>query len=120
MTLKHLRTLSACLLPIALLAPGIIARTNHAVLPPTVGLMHVDVTYTEEAQITDKTKNDNGAEAEDVSSFGFRATATFEQRVMMQPIAGAGLNFYPAENARQKFSGGVSYNGELKRTGLDE
>jgi hypothetical protein len=82
--------------------------------------MHVDVTYTEEAHITDKTKNDNGAEAEDVSSFGFRATAAFEQRVMMQPIAGAGVNFYPAENARQKFSGGVSYNGELKRTGLDE
>jgi hypothetical protein len=82
--------------------------------------MHVDVTYTEEAHITDKTKNDNGAEAEDVANFRFRATATFEQRVMMQPIAGAGINFYSAENAKQQFSGGVSYNGETKRTALDE
>jgi hypothetical protein len=81
--------------------------------------MHVDVTYTEEANITDKIKNDNGAEDETISNFRLRATVAFEQRVMMKTIAGAGVNFYPAENATQSHSGGVSYLGELKRTALD-
>ena len=81
--------------------------------------MHVDVTYTEDAHIIDKTKNENGAEQTDVSNFSFRATAGFEQRVMMQSIAG-GMTFYAADNATQKYSGGVSYNGEIRRTGTDD
>jgi len=113
------RNLSAWILAASMLAPTAIGRTSRVVLVPAEGLMHVDVTYTEEANITDKTKNDNGAEDETISNFRFRATAAFEQRVMMQTIAGAGVSFYPAENSTQSRSGGVSYLGELKRTALD-
>lgn len=102
-----------------MLAPAALGRTNCVALAPAEGLMHVDVTYTEEANITDKIKNDNGAEDETISNFRLRATVAFEQRVMMKTIAGAGVNFYPAENATQSHSGGVSYLGELKRTALD-
>jgi hypothetical protein len=89
-------------------------------MAPTEGVMHVNVTYTEEADITDKTKNDNGAEEEDSAKFAFRASATFDQRVMIQPIAGSGITFYPVENAKQQVSGGVSYQSEIKRTAVDE
>ena len=82
--------------------------------------MQVHVTYTEEGHIIDKTKNDNGAEQTVVSNFSFRATAAFEQLVMMQPMTGAGVTFYPRENFTPKYSGGVSYNGEMKRTATDE
>ena len=115
---KHFRMLGARVLSTSLLVPGVVARTNHIGISPAEGIMHVDVTYTEEANISDKTKTGNGAEEEDVSKFYFHATAAFEQQVLMQP-AGASVSFYPKENARQKISGGVSYNGEIKRTALD-
>src|SRR5437762_13014086 len=117
---KHYRSLSAWVLATALLAPSIIARTNHTTLAPTEGVMRVEVTYTEEAHVIDKSKNENGAEQEDVSNFSFRATAGFEQRVTMQTVAGAGINFYSPENPNPKYSGAVAYNGEIKRTGKDE
>lgn len=120
MKLIDLRTLGACILAGALLTPTVFARMNYISIAPTEGVMRVDVTYTEEANITDKTKNDNGAEAEDVAKFAFRASATFEQRVMIQSIAGSGITFYPVESAKQQVSGGASYQGEIKRTGLDE
>ena len=120
MSQKYFRVLVTWMLSTALLAPGVIARANQLDLAPTEGVMHLEVTYTEEAHIIDKTKNENGAEQTDVSNFSFRATAGFEQRVMMQPLAGAGVTFYAPENAHPKYSGGVSYNGEVKRTGTDE
>jgi hypothetical protein len=114
------RNLGTLIVAAAMLTPAVIGRTNYVPLAPVEGLMHVDVTYTEEANINDKTKNDNGAQTEDVSNFRFRANVAFEQRVVMQPIAGSGINFNPVENARQTNSGGVSYNGETKRTGTDD
>jgi hypothetical protein len=114
------RTLSAWILAAAMLTPTVIGRANHPAIAPTEGVMHVEVTYTEEANITDKTKDPNGAEEDDVTRFSFRATAVFDQRVMMQTIAGAGVSFYPVENANQHITGGVSYLGEIKRTALDE
>jgi hypothetical protein len=117
MSQKHLRTLGALILSTTLIAPGIIARTKQIDPVPTEAVMHVEVTYTEDAHIIDKVKQGNGAEQEDVSNFSFRATAGFELRVMMQPIAAAGVSFYAAENPKPKYSGAVSYNGEIKRTG---
>jgi hypothetical protein len=117
---NHFRTVGALILSTTLIAPGILARTNQIDPVPAEGVMHVEVTYTEEAHIIDKAKNENGAEEEDVSNFSFRATARFEQPVTMEPIAGAGITFYAPENAKPKYSGAVSYNGEIKRTGTDE
>ena len=112
------RILVALVLSAAMLTPSVLGRVNPVPIAAVEGVMHVDVTYTEEANITDKTKN-VGVEEEDVTRFYLRATATFEQRVMMQPN-GASINFSPVDNAPQKISGAVSYNGEIKRTVLDE
>jgi hypothetical protein len=120
MSQKNFRVLVTWLLSSALLSPSVIARANSAGPAPAEGTLHVDVTYTEEAHIIDKAKNDNGAERTDVSNFSFRATAGFEQRVMMQTIAGTGVTFYAPADASPKYSGAVSYNGEVKRTGTDE
>jgi hypothetical protein len=118
---NHYRSLSVAVLLTALLTPGlVIARSDRGTPAPAEGIMRVNVTYTEEGNITDKTKYESGAAEEDIATFNFRATAAFEQRVMIQPVAGAGVNFYAPENAKQQFSGGVSYNGEIKRTGTDE
>ncbi len=112
------RILVALILSAAMLTPSVIGRANPVSMAAAAGVMHVDVTYTEEANITDKIKN-VGVEEEDVTRFYLRATAAFEQRVMMQSN-GAGINFYPVDNAPQKISGAVSYNGEIKRMALDE
>ena len=120
MSQKNFRVVVTWLLAMALLAPGIVARTVHNGLAPTEGLMHVDVTYTEEQNIIERTNNPRTAEEWEVSNFRFHANATFEQRVMMQTLADGKVNFYPVMSAKQIFSGGVSYNGELKRTVSDE
>ena len=96
------------------------ARANHSDSAPTEGVMHVEVTYTEDAHIIDKTKDENGLERTDVSNFSFRAMAGFEQRVMMESKAKAGVAFYVPENTNQKFNGAVSFNGQIKRNAVDD
>jgi hypothetical protein len=118
MSQKYSRIFAAWILTTALLAPGVVARANQS--DPAEGLMHVEVTYTEDAHIVDKTKDENGIARTDVSNFSFRATAGFEQRVMMQRKADATVAFYVADNTNQKFNGAVSFNGEIKRNARDE
>ena len=115
------RLFTVAALSMALLTPAItVARTGSVDRTTTEGIMHVDVTYTDEGNITDRTKYESGASAEDLSTFSFRATAAFEQRVMIQTVAGAGVKFYSPDKAKQQVSGGVSYHGEIRRTATDE
>src|ERR1051325_8797931 len=76
---SNLRTLSALILTGTMLSPSVTGRTTKTnSFAPAEAMMQVHVTYNEEANITDRTRNDNGAQEEDVSSFRFRATAEFE------------------------------------------
>jgi len=84
------------------------------------GVMRVELTYTEEADIQSSESSPTAGSTSSATAFSLRATGSFEQRVTMEQPAGAGVVFNPAPNSTPKYSGGVTYKSTYKIHGTDE